>query len=404
MSQPTNGPGKPHLDRSIVPRGVLILVALASAWLVLQGMQELASLIIPVFLALNLMIAVYPVGRFLVRHGAPRPVGAILCALIVLGLLVGFVLTLAWALSQLISELPRYSSEFNGLAGQVLDHLRKLGIAQETVDDWFSKINLGSFVGIASNLLSSIGSIGGLLAATIATVVFFGMDAIGLDQRLEVLGRHRPHAVTALEEFTRSIRSYWVVTAAFGVIVAVIDGLVLWGLGVPLPIVWAILLFLCNFIPNIGFVFALVPPALMALLDQGTATAITVVVVYCAVAMLVQGVVQPRVTGHAVGVSATISFLSVLFWSWVLGPIGALLSVPMTLLVKEFFIDVDPAVRWLNTFVADTPKAADSPADSPNDSDASDNIAESADIDGLEDDDAAKGIHQDPPGGHRQRR
>ena len=99
----------------------------------------------------------------------------------------------------------------------------------------------------------------------------------------------------------------------------------------------------------------------MALLAQGPWTAVLVVVICTTVAMLLQGLVQPRVTGRAVGVSASVSFLSVLFWSWVLGAAGALLSVPMTLLVKELLVDADPRARWANAFLADTVDAAVEP-------------------------------------------
>lgn len=342
-----------------VPRALAILVGLAAAWIVLSGMQQLAALIVPVFLALNLMIAVHPLGAAIDRAGLPRIVGALANMLTVLIALVVFFGAIGWAIAQLVTELPRYSDRFNALLDEALDLASRFGVSQDQLTSGLSQVNVSSLVGVLNQALNSVGSVSALLTATVATIVFFGLDATGLPERLAVLERHHGRDHAALLEFAHSARTYWVVTTLFGAVVAAIDGCALWLLGVPLSGVWAVLLFLCNYIPNIGFVFALIPPTLMALLDRGPWTAVAVVAICATIAMLLQGLIQPRVTGHAVGLAASISFLSVLFWSWVLGAAGALLSVPMTLLVKELLIDADPQARWLGTFLADDASAAE---------------------------------------------
>jgi predicted PurR-regulated permease PerM len=69
---------------------------------------------------------------------------------------------------------------------------------------------------------------------------------------------------------------------------------------------------------------------------------------------VIQSVIQPKVVGDAVGLSATLSFLSLVFWAWVLGALGALLAIPLSLLVKALLVDVDPRARWLNPLIGDT--------------------------------------------------
>lgn len=344
-----------------LPRAVLIVLGLAGAWIVLSGMRQLASLIVPVFLAANLMIAVHPLGRRITRAGAPRIVGALADMVVVLVALLAFVAAIGWAVAQLITALPDYADRINALVDELLTLTARAGVDRSQIDSWVSTFNVSSLMGVLNQAINSVGSISGLLTATLATIVFFGLDAAGLPERLDVVRRHHPRVHAALLDFSRSVRTYWVVTTVFGAVVAVIDGVALWLLGVPLAPVWAVLLFLCNYIPNIGFVFALIPPTLMALLDRGPWTAVAVVAICAGVAMVLQGLVQPRVTGRAVGVAASISFLSVLFWSWVLGVAGALLSVPMTLLVKELLVDADPRARWANAFLADDVSAADEP-------------------------------------------
>ena len=156
-------------------------------------------------------------------------------------------------------------------------------------------------------------------------------------------------------DFGERVRKYWVVSTLFGLIVAVIDSIALMILDVPLPLTFGLLAFVTNYIPNIGFVIGLVPPALLALLDGGVEKMIWVVVIYSVANFVIQTVLQPKFTGDAVGINATTAFLSLMFWTYVFGALGALLAIPFTLLFKSLLIDRDPAARWINQFIASSP-------------------------------------------------
>ena len=135
-------------------------------------------------------------------------------------------------------------------------------------------------------------------------------------------------------------------TALFGAIVGVLDSAALWLIGVPLPLVWGFFSFLTNFIPNIGFVIGIIPPALLALLDSGWEEMVLVIVVYSVLNVTIQTFIQPRFVGNSVGLSAEMTYMSLVVWAFLLGALGALLAVPMTLLLRAFFIDADPRAAW----------------------------------------------------------
>ena len=178
-------------------------------------------------------------------------------------------------------------------------------------------------------------------------VLFMAVDSVDLPARFAVATRRRPMLMRALRDFARGTRRYVVVTSVFGLAVAAVDTIALWVLGIPLPVLWGLLSFTTNYIPNVGFFVGLVPPALLGLLDGGPEKMLAVVVTYCVVNFLIQSVIQPKVVGDAVGLSTTVSFLSVVFWAAVLGPLGALLAVPLTLLAKALLIDADPSTQWI---------------------------------------------------------
>jgi AI-2 transport protein TqsA len=191
------------------------------------------------------------------------------------------------------------------------------------------------------------------------------VDTVQFPARLVAATPRRPQVVGALRSFAQGTRRYLVVSSIFGLIVAVIDTVVLWALDIPLPLLWGLLSFITNYVPNIGFIIGLVPPAVLGLLQGGPELMITVIVLYCAVNFVIQSIIQPKIVGDAVGLSATVSFLSLVFWAWVLGPIGALLAIPLTLLTKSLLVDIDPATEWLNGLLSGGPPPARANTDAP---------------------------------------
>ncbi len=107
---------------------------------------------------------------------------------------------------------------------------------------------------------------------------------------------------------------------------------------------------------GIGFVIGLVPPALIALLEGGPGLMLAVIVMYSVVNMIIQSVIQPRVVGQAVGLSTTLTFVSLVFWAWVLGPLGALLAVPMSLFFRAVLVEMDPEASWITPLVSGRPE------------------------------------------------
>src|SRR5699024_4303431 len=160
---------------------------------------------------------------------------------------------------------------------------------------------------------------------------------------------------------------YWVVATIFGLIVAFLDVIALAIIDLPLISARGVLAFLPNYIPNIGFVIGLIPPALPALVDSGCQSAPSVLIAYSLLNFAIQAIIQPKFTGESVGVTPLISFFSLLFWVWVLGWLGALLALPATLLLKALLVDADPRSKWVNILLAsdpDTGTSASSPSPS----------------------------------------
>ncbi|WP_291278199.1 AI-2E family transporter [Galactobacter sp.] len=340
-----------------MPRFVSVTLGVAATVVVLYLITDLSAIIAPFFLGLNLMIAVHPIHRLLARV-MPRFVAAIISLIAVLVILIGFIWGCIWALLELIKALPQYNQEFTALWFQIVDLASTLGLDVQWVNNALGSINPSDVMSLVGPVLSNLTSIISLLTTLVMATFFMAMDTPSMSSRMKILRVVQPRALAVVMDFSTGVRRYWVVATLFGLVVALLDVAALSIIGVPLIWVWGVLAFVTNYIPNIGFVVGLVPPALLALLDGGWQPAVVVVVVYCLLNFVIQVLIQPKITGESVGVTGTISFLSLLFWVIFLGPLGALLALPATLLVKALLVDADPKARWLNVFIASSPDTA----------------------------------------------
>lgn len=362
-------------------RGLLITLGVSLVVITIAGIKEINSILAPTLLALVLAVAVQPLRRVLVRHRWPGWLATTLTILAGWLILVILAVSMLYAGAKFAALIPQYSDSFSNLVDDFQKTLSSNGIDSSQAKSITSNIDLSKVGSIVTSLLSSITSAAGNLFLIGALILFFVADGSWFPQRLSEARAERPQVVVALESFAHNTRVYLVVSTIFGLIVAVIDTAVLYALDVPEPVVWGLLAFITNYIPNIGFVLGLIPPAILALLDSGPGLMLAVIVAYCLINVVIQTFIQPRVIGDQVGMSASLTFVALIFWAWVLGPLGALLAIPVSLLAKALLIDVDPNARWVRPLVSGGAEPEDESAET---ADAAADAAEGAAAEGAD--------------------
>uniref|UniRef100_UPI003B3B517D AI-2E family transporter n=1 Tax=Pseudactinotalea sp. TaxID=1926260 RepID=UPI003B3B517D len=230
-----------------------------------------------------------------------------------------------------------------GLAG--------LGIGPDQIEALLGGLDLPSFTSWLTRLLPSVLSAASSIVFFISMLFFMTVESTHVGMRFARLAADHPRVGAALTAFVGQTRRFYAITGAFAILVGVLDTVFLLAIGVPLALLWGVLAAVCNFIPYIGFVIGMVPPALLALLTGGWQQMLLVVIVYFVLNSLVTTLLPAKVVGDAVGLSMVVTVLSVGFWAWVLGPLGAVLAVPMTLLIKAVFVDADPRAAWLSSIL-----------------------------------------------------
>jgi AI-2 transport protein TqsA len=339
-----------------LPRALVILVCAAAVVVVFAGVQAAAWLIAPAFLALIIVIAVSPVASGLRRRGWPGWLTTLVLVVCVFGTMLVIAFGIIASVAALATQVPQYADKADEMASSVTNWLAQFGVGPDQLKQAAQSLDLSKLGGALGELLGSIAGLASGLLFLLALLLFLSVEASGAGERLLSITVERPTATRALERFASGTRRYLLVTTVFGFIVAVLDSIALAIMTVPLAVTWGLLAFITNYIPNIGFLIGLIPPALLALLSGGPDLMIVVIIVYCALNFVLQSLVQPRFIGDAVGLSVTVTFVSLAFWAWLLGPLGAILAIPLTLLVKALLVDIDPRAKWADAFLRSSPK------------------------------------------------
>jgi AI-2 transport protein TqsA len=358
-AEPPAGPDPETEANAANGRAVRILLGLAGSVVIAIGMHAIAGILAPTLLALILVICAQPVRVWLERHGTPSGVATGAVALTTFALLAGFVALLIIAMTQFVGMLPQYKQQFQAIGQQFAAWLSSIGINPQDLKVVTQGFDPTKLVNVFTGVLGGVFGMITFGVIVLTMLILMPADAAYTPTLLRQLKPTKPNLVYALTGYAHNVRRYMVVTTLLGIVQGVINGIALVILGVPAALLWAILSFLCSFIPNVGYFLALVPPLVFGYLTGGWGTVIAIIVIYGIVNAVVQSVVQPKVVGNAVALSQTLTFFSVLLWAVVLGAIGAILAIPLTLLFRAILVDSDPRARIWRGAIGDLRETKD---------------------------------------------
>ncbi|WP_172979899.1 AI-2E family transporter [Agromyces agglutinans] len=338
-------------------RNAFILIGLGGATIAAFGLAAIAGVFAPFFLGVVLTICVHPLRVWLEKRGVPRGIATAAVIIAVLALLLALGYALLVAFGQFGALLHEFSAEIAAFGQDVAAWLSSIGIGADEIDDAAANFDPAALLGFFGGLIGGITGVFSLLVIVFTMLLLMGMDAAFVPTLLRQLYPARPLVVASLVTYGSNVRRYMVATAGLGVAQGVLNWIALIILGVPGAFIWGLLAFICSFIPNVGYFIALIPPIVFGALVGGWPTVIAVIIVYAVINGVIQSVIQPRVIGKAVNLSQTITFFSVLFWAVVIGPIGAILAIPLTLLVRLILVDSNPAMGWIRPMLGELDEA-----------------------------------------------
>lgn len=346
---------------STAPRTLVVLLGGAAAVIIVAGLRSSSELVAPAFLALVLTICAHPLRGWLARYRVPGWLATTAVIVTVYVVLLALVLAMVISVARLAELLPQYQQDLQNLVSDTAAWLTKFGVDEKQVTAIVEAIDPSQAIAVVTDIFGGLLSTLSDLFFILTLLLFLAVDGVAFPINLRTMQGAHGRFAEAMASFAIGTRRYLVVSTVFGLIVAILDVGLLYLLGIPLPWLWGMLAFITNYIPNIGFVIGMLPPALLGLLEDGWSGALAVIVGYCILNVIIQSVIQPRFVGQAVGLSTSLTFLSLVFWTWVFGPLGALLAIPFSLFAKALLVDADPRNRWLVPLLSGGPQVPTTP-------------------------------------------
>ncbi len=332
-------------------------VFLASTMVILAGIKAASAIVVPFLLALFIAIICSPMVKALMRLKLPRAL-AIFAVMVVVILAGTWIATLVGSsINDFTRQLPEYRAQLTATFGELLQKASQFNISTAQLREQFDP---GGLMSVATNIVSSLGGLMTNMLLIVLTVVFMLFESAGLNRKLHYALDDPQMRLKQIDRFLESVNRYLAIKTVVSLGTGVICGLGLYLLGVDYFLLWGLVAFLFNYIPNIGSIIAAIPPVALAFLQLGVGPAAGVAGLYVAVNMVMGNVVEPRMMGRSLGLSTLVVFLSLIFWGWLLGSVGMLLSVPLTMIVK-IALESSEGGRWAAVLLEGDPQVVSQP-------------------------------------------
>jgi len=331
-----------------------VLVIMAALVIIVFGISQAQSVLVLLLVSVFLAVLGTPPVLWLERKKVPNAVAvlaviaAMIAVLFVIGALVGA------SLASFSASLPQYQSRLEEQMLALKGLLASKGI---TITDkvLLDSINPAAVMSLTAGLLSGLSSTLSSIVLILLTVLFILLEVSGFPAKLRASPgdseKFMPRFTTFVDNLQRYVVIKTVISMATGVLVAIWMAI----LGVEFPALWGFLALLLNYVPNIGVVIAAIPAALFTAIQIGPGRAALVVAGYLAINFIVGTAIEPKVVGKGVGLSTLVVFLSLILWGTLLGLIGAVLCIPITMTLK-FLLEVNEETRWMGVWLG-PPKA-----------------------------------------------
>ena len=309
---------------------ITIAVSVIAFVVVIYGMQAARVILVPLLVAVFVAILCAPVMKYLERQRVPTGLAVAMVVILIVGIMVLAGSFVGGSIGAFNERLPFYQERLN----ERLTDIAALFGQQITVGRLIESVQPGSAMGFAANLLNSLQGLLANFFLIMFTVIFILLESSTLPAKMQLMMRNSRSDTEYFRKFTESLQRYLgiktLTSLSTGLAVGVLTGI----FGLDFPVLWGLLAFLLNYVPSIGSLIAAIPAVFIALIQLSLLQALMIGLGYFVINIAIGGVIEPRVMGRGLGLSTLIVFLSLVFWGWIFGPVGMILSVPLTMTAK----------------------------------------------------------------------
>ena len=327
-----------------------VVISLAAVIIVIYGLQMAKVLLVPFLIAAFLaMITVRPMLWM-----QQRRVPAFLAALMIVTLIMLVLFVVGTIVGRSIAEftaaLPGYQERLDGIIDGFLNFaVQKLGF-DESLESIGDMIDPGWAMGLAATILNGLKDVLTNTFLIIFTTIFILLEASSVGTKVEAAFGESAVSMERPQAFLKNLGRYLGIKTIVSFATGFCAWLLTWSIGLDFPLLWGMLTFLLNYVPTVGSIIAAVPAVLLALVQFGSPAALATIAGFAAINVAFGNIIEPRLMGYGVGISPLVVFVGLIFWGFVFGPVGMLLSVPLTMTLK-LALESDERTRWIAIFL-----------------------------------------------------
>jgi predicted PurR-regulated permease PerM len=318
------------------------IVIFAAFVIVLAGIKAASVIVVPFLLALFLAIIISPLFLFLRRKNIPKPL-ALLSVLVVLFTIIWkLVIFLGVSVGDFSQNVPQYQAKLQENMIHFFNFLKQYDV-EIPQEEFFNIISVNSIMAYIAKTLKSFTSLLTNFFMIFLMVAFILLEISSFSRKMEKLNSK---TLNFIAQVSQKIQHFILLKSLTSLATGIIISLSLYYLGIDYAFLWGLIAFLLNFVPNIGSIIASVPALLITLVQYDFKTTLIVGGIYLSVNVIIGSILEPKIMGDGLGLSTLVVFLSLIFWGWLLGPVGMLLSIPLTIMVK-IVLDQKPQTRHI---------------------------------------------------------
>jgi predicted PurR-regulated permease PerM len=341
-SDATGGTG---LSDSIQSRGSAV-ISFAAVIVIVYGLQMAKVVLVPFLIAAFLALITVRPMLWMQRHRVPAILGAliIVCAMMLVLFLVGAIV--GTSVAEFTAALPSYQQRLDVIVQGILKFVAETLNSDESLQSLSDMIDPGWAMGLAASILNGLKDVLTNIFLIFFTIIFILLEASTVETKVEAAFGRSAHSLEAPRVFLSNLGRYLGIKTLVSMATGMTAGVLTWAIGLDFPLLWAMLAFLLNYVPTIGSIIAAVPAVLLALVQLGAPEATATVIGFVGINVLFGNFIEPRLMGYGVGISPLVVFIGLVLWGWVFGPVGMLLSVPLTMTLK-LALESDERTRWM---------------------------------------------------------
>lgn len=325
--------------------GFRALLGAAAMVVVVAGLKLAAVFFLPFFLALFLTILSLPLFSRLQRRRVPGVPAIALTMLVVVGVLavVGGVISVS--VNDLTAKLPEYQERVRAVGGRGVDWLEahRVSVPREITTE---ALDLGAIVNFVGSTFRGVATALSAFLLVILMMVFMLWEAVILPDKLRVAEHWGPLELRRWHPIVERVQRYLILKTAISLATGLAAGFLCWAVGLDFALFWGFLAFLLNYIPNIGSVLAALPPLALSLMQLGVPRSLVIAAGYLVINVVFGNLLEPAIMGRGMRMSPLTIFLALIFWGWLWGPLGMILSVPLTVSIK-ILLESTESLRWV---------------------------------------------------------